>query len=29
MDIYEDDIEDFYDLFKVLDEGGLIDIGDV
>ena len=29
MDIYEDDVEDFYDIFKTLDEGGLIDISDV
>ena len=29
VDIYEDDVEDFYDIFKTLDEGNLIDIADV
>lgn len=29
MDIYEDDVEDFYDLFETLDQGGSVDISDV
>lgn len=26
INIYEDDIDDFYEMFKTLDEGGFIDI---
>lgn len=29
VDIYEDDVEDFYDIFKTIDDGGAIDIADV
>lgn len=29
IDIYEDDVQDFYDVFKAFDEGGAIDIADV
>ena len=29
VDIYEDDVEDFYDLFDTLDQGGSIDITNV
>ena len=29
MDLYQDDVEDFYELFGTLDEGGIIDIADV
>ena len=29
MDIYEDEIDDFYDLFDTLDQGGSINITDI